>query len=101
MAIVSQSAFVHLVSVLLGLLPAPTGAAGLLGLATVAVAGVLLVLLVVQARGDLADLAGSTIRGRATGLRERSRHSAHLRLRDPDAAGRPRPRAPGFVSPAV
>jgi hypothetical protein len=101
LATASQSAFVHLVSVLLGLLPVPTGAAGLLGLATVAVAGVLLVLLVVQARGDLADLAGSVIRGRATALRERSRHSAHLRLRDPDDAGRPRPRAPGFASSAV
>ena len=94
----AQSAFVHVVSVLLGLLPAPTGAAGLLGLATVAVAGLLLVLLVVQARGDL---AGSAIRVRAIALRERSRHSAQLRLRDPDAAGRPRPRAPGFASSAV
>jgi hypothetical protein len=101
LATASQSAFVHLVSVLLGLLPAPTGAAGLLGLAAVAVAGVLLVLLVVQARGDLADLAGSAIRVRAIALRERSRHSAPLRLRDPDAAGRPRPRAPGFASSAV
>ena len=89
---VLRSAFSCLALVLLGMLP---GSAGPLGLATVAVAGVLLVLLVVQARGELVDSAGSAIRVRAIALRERSRHSAPLRLRDPDAAGRPRPRAPG------
>jgi hypothetical protein len=96
LTVASQSAFVHVVSVLLGMLPASTG---LLGLATVT--GVLLVLLVVQARGELVDTAGSEIRVRAIALRERSRHCAQLRLRDPDAAGHPRPRAPGFASPAV
>ena len=97
----SQSAFVHVVSLLLGMLPASTGAVGLLGLATVAVTGALLVLLVVQARGELVDSAGSAVRVRAIALRERARHSVQLRLRDPDAAGRPRPRAPGFASLAV
>jgi hypothetical protein len=94
-----QSAFWHVVSVLLSMVPVPTGAVGLLGLATVAVAGVLL--LVLQSRGELADSVGSAIRVRAVALRERSRHSIPLRLRDPDAAGRPRPRAPGFASLAV
>jgi hypothetical protein len=94
-----QSAFWHVVSFLLSMLPVPTGAVGLLGLATVAVAGVLL--LVLQARGELAESVGSAIGVRAVALRERSRHSVQLRLRDPDAAGRPRPRAPGFASLAV
>ncbi|WP_199442439.1 DUF6412 domain-containing protein [Umezawaea beigongshangensis] len=34
-------------------------------------------------------------------LRERSARTAFLRLRDPDAAGRPRPRAPGLRGPAA
>lgn len=38
---------------------------------------------------------------RTVGLRERSRKAAFLRLRDPDAPGRPRPRAPGARSTAV
>ncbi|WP_053736113.1 DUF6412 domain-containing protein [Nocardia sp. NRRL S-836] len=32
---------------------------------------------------------------RSLAIRERAGRSAQLRLRDPDAAGRPRPRAPG------
>ncbi|MFS8099400.1 DUF6412 domain-containing protein [Lentzea alba] len=32
---------------------------------------------------------------RSLAIRERAQRSAQLRLRDPDAAGRPRPRAPG------
>ncbi|PWK82204.1 hypothetical protein C8D88_11472 [Lentzea atacamensis] len=32
---------------------------------------------------------------RSLSIRERAQRSAQLRLRDPDAAGRPRPRAPG------
>jgi hypothetical protein len=32
---------------------------------------------------------------RSLSLRERSQRAAFIRLRDPDAAGRPRPRAPG------
>jgi len=33
-------------------------------------------------------------RRRSVALRERAVHAAFIRLRDPDAAGRPRPRAP-------
>ncbi len=33
---------------------------------------------------------------RSLSLREKALKTAFLRLRDPDAAGRPRPRAPGF-----
>ena len=90
----TMSVFLPVVSVLLGM---PTST-GLLGLA--AITGVLLVLLVVQVRGEL-DSAGSPIRVRAIALRERARHCAQLRLRDPDAAGHPRPRAPGFAPSAV
>lgn len=32
---------------------------------------------------------------RSLSMRERSQRAAFMRLRDPDAAGRPRPRAPG------
>ena len=92
-----SSALVHVLSLLLGTLPTPTG---LFGLATVAVAGVVLVLLVSQAVVD-ADPVRSAIRVRAVALREHARHTAHLRLRDPDAAGRTRPRAPGLACPAA
>jgi Family of unknown function (DUF6412) len=35
---------------------------------------------------------------RTVGLRSRARRAVFLRLRDPDAAGRPRPRAPSTAS---
>ena len=89
----SQSAVLHVLSLLLGSLPTP---AGFVGIATIAVAGVLLAVLVSQPID--ADSLHSTIRVRAIALRERARHSAHLRLRDPDAPGRPRPRAPGMAT---
>ncbi|ALG11229.1 DUF6412 domain-containing protein [Kibdelosporangium phytohabitans] len=38
---------------------------------------------------------------RAVSLRERARRSVCLRLRDPDASGRPRPRAPGAAPAAA
>nr|WP_042196051.1 DUF6412 domain-containing protein [Kibdelosporangium sp. MJ126-NF4]CEL22377.1 hypothetical protein [Kibdelosporangium sp. MJ126-NF4]CTQ89232.1 hypothetical protein [Kibdelosporangium sp. MJ126-NF4] len=38
---------------------------------------------------------------RAVSLRERARRSVFLRLRDPDASGRPRPRAPGAAHAAA
>lgn len=43
--------------------------------------------------------APALIRGHA--LRERARHIAVIRQRDPDAAGRPRPRAPGAAQAAA
>jgi len=92
----SQSAVFHALSLLLGTLPMP---AGVVGIATVAVAGVLLTLLVSQTID--ADPLRSTVRVRAIALRERARHSAHLRLRDPDAPGRTRPRAPGAAVTAA
>ncbi|MGM1057913.1 DUF6412 domain-containing protein [Saccharothrix sp. Mg75] len=37
---------------------------------------------------------------RSLSIREKSLRAAFLRLRDPDAAGRPRPRAPGLGRPS-
>jgi hypothetical protein len=91
----SQSAFLHVLSLLLGALPTSTG---FVGLATVAAAGVLMALLVTRHVDP--DPIHAAIRVRAIALRERSRHSAHLRLRDPDAPGRTRARAPGFPATA-
>jgi hypothetical protein len=67
---------------------------GLVGLATVAAAGLLLMLLVSHVHGGLADPATTPSRIMAVGLRERSRRTARLRLRDPNTAGRTRSRAP-------
>jgi hypothetical protein len=39
--------------------------------------------------------------GRASALRQKSRGAAFLRQRDPDAAGRPRPRAPSAAPVAA
>jgi hypothetical protein len=86
----------QLVSATLGAVATPTGLAGL---AAMAVTGLLLVVLVRHAC-DLADPATSPTRTRAIALRERSRHTAFLRLRDPDAPGRTRSRAPGSAAAA-
>jgi hypothetical protein len=37
----------------------------------------------------------------AASLRDRARHTAFLPHRDPDAAGKPRPRAPGLAAGAA
>jgi hypothetical protein len=88
-----------LAPMLLALLPAagsvnPLGAltAGLAVSTVVAVVAVVLVHLVP---------AATPAQVRTVGLRERSRKAAFLRLRDPDAPGRPRPRAPGSRSTAA
>jgi hypothetical protein len=46
-------------------------------------------------------LAAVPFVSRATALRDKSWHVAFLRQRDPDAAGRPRPRAPGTAPAAA
>jgi hypothetical protein len=66
--------------------------AGLMALAAAAVTCVIAGMLARAARA-----AGTTViplRSRATALRARSRRTAFVRQRDPDAAGRSRPRAP-------
>ncbi|WP_225992031.1 DUF6412 domain-containing protein [Actinomadura montaniterrae] len=65
----------------------------LVALATVTVAG-LVVLAVVRVRAAALSHRATPARVRTT-LRERTLRTAFLPQRDPDAAGRPRPRAPG------
>ncbi|PDP85868.1 hypothetical protein CQJ94_19145 [Glycomyces fuscus] len=45
--------------------------------------------------------AGDTAAGAVRAMRRRSARLPVLTLRDPDAAGRPRPRAPGAALPAA
>jgi Family of unknown function (DUF6412) len=77
------------------LLVAPTGAAALAAtmLAATVLASALVMALV--ASGLLARGAGpAPLTGQAAALRKKSWSAAFIRLRDPDAAGRSRPRAP-------
>ncbi|WP_344880221.1 DUF6412 domain-containing protein [Allokutzneria multivorans] len=76
------------------LLPA-AGGNGSLGLATALTAGIaaaFAVAIVVCGRLETAV----PMRVRAISLRERARLADFIRLRDPDAPGRPKPRAPSF-----
>ena len=86
----------------LGFLPADTallGAeAGALTLVVVAVGAALALLAL---RGTAPWPVGDTATGTAHAMRRRSKKLPVLTLRDPDAAGRPRPRAPGAAVPAA
>ncbi|WP_207939035.1 DUF6412 domain-containing protein [Actinomadura darangshiensis] len=77
---------------------AASGQPVLVALGTFTVAG-LLVLAAVRVRGRRGHRAAPA-RVRVT-LRERTLRTAFLPQRDPDAAGRPRPRAPGTGSAAA
>ncbi|RJQ78811.1 hypothetical protein D5S17_12095 [Pseudonocardiaceae bacterium YIM PH 21723] len=70
-----------------------TPAADVLALAVAAFTTAVLLLAVVHVAVGLREPA--RVRSRSRSLRERAEHSRYLRLRDPDAAGRSRPRAPG------
>ena len=61
--------------------------------AAVLTAAALLFTLLLVARASAP--ATSPLRASAVSVRHRAEETAFLRLRDPDAAGRPRPRAPG------
>lgn len=64
--------------------------------AAVLTAAALLLALVVVARSSARSVhAAAPLLARATSVRDRAEQTVFLRLRDPDAAGRPRPRAPG------
>ncbi|WP_017569506.1 DUF6412 domain-containing protein [Nocardiopsis halotolerans] len=52
-------------------------------------------------RGTSPGTEGDTATGAAHAMRRRSARLPVLTLRDPDAAGRPRPRAPGAALPAA
>jgi short subunit fatty acids transporter len=61
--------------------------------AAIIMAAALLFTLLLVARASTPPTA--PLRAIATSVRHRAEETAFLRLRDPDAAGRPRPRAPG------
>ena len=69
-------------------------AGGLLAVAVLTAAAALFAVLLVSHAAS-GRLTASPLLARTTALRESTRKAAYLPLRDPDAAGRPRPRAPG------
>jgi hypothetical protein len=88
-------------------LPGPLGSWGSWGLTTLAAAALagamlaaVLALLASVARLSRTAAAIPVIR-RARRMREKSWHTAFLRQRDPDAAGRARPRAPSAAQAAA
>ena len=89
-----------------GALPGPSvafGSAGLTALATAALAGAMLaaVLALIASVARLSRTAAIPMIRRASGMREKSWRAAFLRQRDPDAAGRARPRAPSAAPAAA
>lgn len=83
------------ISATLGDLAGPAGLAG--GAAVSAVALAAAVLLAVRVLARVVP-AGATLHTHSIRTRARTRQSRPPRLTDPDAAGRPRPRAPGAPS---
>ncbi|WP_026116666.1 DUF6412 domain-containing protein [Nocardiopsis valliformis] len=79
-------------------LPLPGADSGALTLLVVAVGAALAWLAL---RGTALWPAGDTATGTAHAMRRRSKKLPVLALCDPDAAGRPRPRAPGAALPAA
>ncbi|MFE1167463.1 DUF6412 domain-containing protein [Nocardiopsis sp. NPDC058789] len=79
-------------------LPLPGGESGALTLLVVAVGAALTWLAL---RGTALWPVGDTATGTAHAMRRRARKLPVLTLCDPDAAGRPRPRAPGAALPAA
>jgi hypothetical protein len=81
----------------------PASPAGLTILSAAVLAAVLtgLVAVTIAAGARIAQaVTAAPLRGRAAGLQEKSWSAAFLRQCDPDAAGRPRPRAPS-AAPAA
>jgi hypothetical protein len=81
----------------------PAGPTGLTVLSAAVLAAVLtsLVAVAIAAGTRVARaVTAAPLRGRASGLQEKSWSAAFLRQCDPDAAGRPRPRAPS-AAPAA
>jgi hypothetical protein len=80
-----------------------TGPTGLTVLSAAVLAAVLTGLVAVAIAGSARiarSVTAAPLRGRASGLQKKSWSAAFLRQRDPDAAGRPRPRAPS-AAPAA
>jgi hypothetical protein len=78
----------------------PTASAGVLALASVALAGALLAVLAYARLPGSALTSGPQLR-RAIALRRKSWGAIFQRQRDPDAAGRARPRAPSAAPAAA
>jgi hypothetical protein len=104
---VLSSLLAMLAGLLRDLIPSPQLAnspSGLSALAAAVLAGAMLAavlaLLISVASLSRTTAALPMIR-RASALREKSRRAAFLRQRDPDAAGRPRPRAPSAAPAAA
>jgi hypothetical protein len=84
-------------------LTGPVGPTGLTVLSAAVLAAVLTGLVAVTIAGSARiarSVTAAPLRGRASGLQEKSWSAAFLRQRDPDAAGRPRPRAPSLAPAA-
>ncbi len=95
-------AVIHLAAAL----PSPSGSAGSAGLTALAaavLAGAMLaaVLALLACMARLSRTAAILMIRRACGMREKSWRAAFLRQRDPDAAGRARPRAPSAAQAAA
>jgi hypothetical protein len=81
--------------------PVVTSPTALVAFASIAAASLLVVVLAGSThRGELA-LFSAPARSRVTALRRRARRAESIRLRDPGAPGRSRPRAPGSRSTAA
>jgi hypothetical protein len=81
--------------------PVVASPTALVAFASIAAASLLVVLLVGSThRGEFA-VWSAPVRSRATALRRRARRAESIRLRDPGAPGRSRPRAPGSRSTAA
>jgi hypothetical protein len=79
-------------------LPTASGSGGIATVLTAGFAAALVVAVVLQVR---LGVEASPTAVRTLSLRERAKLTVFLRLRDPDARGRTRPRAPGFGSAAA
>jgi hypothetical protein len=77
-----------------------SGPEAVLALTAVAVAGLTL-LVVRRTLTARHDGDSSPVQAQALSLRRRASRATYVRLRDPDAAGNPRPRAPAMVAVAA
>ncbi|MEV7036892.1 DUF6412 domain-containing protein [Amycolatopsis sp. NPDC051061] len=81
--------------------PVVTSPTALVAFASLAAASLLIVLLVGSTHGSEVALWSVPVRSRVAALRRRARRAESIRLRDPGAPGRSRPRAPGSRSTAA
>lgn len=104
MEVVVLTALAAACTQLAGLLHLPSLAmatpSGLLALAAIALTG-MLVALIARNAGIAAALTTLPLTSRVAGLREKAWLARFQRQLDPDAAGRPRPRAPSAVPAAA